>query len=84
MIILNLFIGVIMKGMDEAQAEAAALDAVEAKGELRVSAQLASLQDELARLQRRLGEIQTIAVHVEGQRPPEPVAEHGLVVAPAE
>jgi voltage-gated sodium channel len=56
MIILNLFIGVIMKGMDEAQAEQAAYDRSQA--EERGDKRAPSLGDTLAALHAQLGDIQ--------------------------
>jgi voltage-gated sodium channel len=82
MIILNLFIGVIMKGMEEAQAEANALD-TESRGEARLTTQLSSLGEELAQLQRRLAEIQTLAARQERAKP-EPIEVGEPVPAPAE
>jgi voltage-gated sodium channel len=60
MVILNLFVGVIMSGMDEAQAEQRELALLEAAGEAptldgelsELQAQLAALQDHLTRVQR--------------------------------
>ncbi len=52
MIILNLFIGVIMNGMEEAQAEASALND---KGDRTLAEELAALQEQLGNLQKKLG-----------------------------
>ena len=61
MIILNLFIGVIMNGMEEAQAEAAELERAERKGDetpvddiISAQEQLKVLQEPLRALQQRL------------------------------
>ena len=52
MIILNLFIGVIMNGMDEAQAEAAALNA---GGDKSLADELAELQQQLEQMNKKVG-----------------------------
>jgi voltage-gated sodium channel len=58
MIILNLFIGVIMSGMDEAQAEAADLLAAAAPGAApTVASEVDALQRELEAMQARLGSL---------------------------
>jgi len=67
MVILNLFVGVIMSGMDEAQAEQKELARMERaggpptlEGELdALHVQLAALQDQLARVQRAATQVPT-------------------------
>ena len=61
MIILNLFIGVIMSGMDEAQAEAKELERAEGMGDetavdnvVELQVQLETIQESLRALQQRL------------------------------
>lgn len=82
MIILNLFIGVIMKGMDEAQAEAAALDSAE-RTDFTLTGELTALQEELADLHDRLGRLRAIAAVMPPSEPP-PVREALPEPAPAE
>ena len=60
MIILNLFIGVIMSGMDEAQAEAAK----EHDALLAAKGQLPTVHDELAEVEKQLEELQASLLHV--------------------
>ncbi|MEM6785982.1 MAG: ion transporter [Myxococcota bacterium] len=60
MIILNLFIGVIMKGMEEAQAEALALDSAE-RTDVTVDGELDALQQELMSLHERLARVRALA-----------------------
>ena len=62
MVILNLFIGVIMNGMDEAQAEAEEL-AKAAKGDERMTMaeEMATLQSQLAALQKTIASLQVRA-----------------------
>jgi voltage-gated sodium channel len=67
MIILNLFIGVIMNGMDEAQAEAADQVRADAPGAAPTpSTEVAELQLELAAMQARLGALGRLL-----EKPPE-------------
>ena len=65
MIILNLFIGVIMTGMDEAQAEAER-DAQDALGD-----EAPTLSDELDALQQQLAKVQSQIKHMQHLHPDE-------------
>lgn len=57
MIILNLFIGVILSGMDEAQAEARDEDRIRAMGEVDIGMEIAELRASLNDMHRKLGTI---------------------------
>ena len=62
MIILNLFIGVIMSGMDEAQAEAEQMAReLAGGGKPTVSTEIAALQEELEAMQSRLASLARLA-----------------------
>jgi voltage-gated sodium channel len=63
MIILNLFIGVIMNGMDEAQAEAEEAELIRLRGggEPTIEDELASLQKQLAVLNETVARVQRMA-----------------------
>lgn len=66
MVILNLFIGVILSGMDEAQKEAEDQLAIDRAGRVpRVSEELRSLERELAGLQEQLGRVRRAAALTE-------------------
>jgi voltage-gated sodium channel len=69
MIILNLFIGVIMNGMEEAQAEAAR------DAELRKGLTAPSLGDELVTLRKQLSVVEAHLAHLQQLHPPTPVRE---------
>ncbi|MCH2109825.1 MAG: ion transporter [Polyangiaceae bacterium] len=60
MVIMNLFVGVIMSGMDEAQAEAAR----EREEELRRKGELPSVGDEFIELEKQLEELQAAVQNV--------------------
>jgi len=60
MVVLNLFIGVIMNSMDEAQAETAKANQKAAGDTVTVSTELAALTQQLAALQERLAKIQSM------------------------
>ncbi len=60
MIVLNLFIGVIIKSMDEAQAESEAGERrkhLEADGEISVGDEIRLIEEEVDKISRRLGEL---------------------------
>ncbi len=59
MVILNLFIGVIMGGMDEAKRETAALEAERLEGTFVLDNELNKLTDQLSSLQEQLGVLQS-------------------------
>ena len=59
MVILNLFIGVIMGGMDEARKESAADEAERAGNAFSLERELIGLTDQLASMQERIDQIQT-------------------------
>jgi voltage-gated sodium channel len=69
MIILNLFVGVIMKGMDEAQAEADAIAAAERAGvnALSVEQELEVLESQLATLADGISRARRAASHASGR-----------------
>lgn len=69
MIILNLFVGVIMKGMDEAQAEADASAAAERAGvdALTVEQELDALQAQLSSIAEGISRAQRAAAHASGR-----------------
>ncbi len=59
MVILNLFIGVIMNGMDEARAESEALEREETDGGVpTLDSELADLSSQLASIQEKIGNLQ--------------------------
>jgi voltage-gated sodium channel len=59
MVILNLFIGVIMGGMDEAKRETAALEAERLEGTFQLDNELNKLADQLVSLQDQIGVLQS-------------------------
>ncbi|KIG15707.1 Voltage-gated sodium channel subunit [Enhygromyxa salina] len=65
MIILNLFIGVIMSGMDEAQSEAVELARAAHEGAPSLELELDLLQQQVAEIQARIGSLARLAKHKE-------------------
>jgi len=75
MVILNLFVGVIMSGMDEAQAEQEELARQERAGQApSLHGELDALQAQLAALQDQLSRVQHVATQVPTERVARPVA----------
>ena len=68
MIILNLFIGVIMNGMEEAQAEAAEMAKASRKGRESLAEELAAVSGQLAEMQKVLAAIEIRARNEAGAR----------------
>lgn len=61
MVILNLFVGVIMTGMDEAREEQQKMDDLEKAGDVGLQAELAALNLQLSALQTQVAKVQMIA-----------------------
>jgi voltage-gated sodium channel len=62
MVMLNLFIGVIMNGMNEAQKETAALDAADQVDPPTLQGEIDALTEKLTALQDHLAQIRGLAV----------------------
>ncbi len=61
MVILNLFVGVIMGGMDEARDEQRQLEALEKAGDTSLKGELTALNIQLTELQEQLAKVQLLA-----------------------
>ena len=61
MVILNLFVGVIMNGMDESQAEQQQLEALRKAGDGSLDAELITLTNQLEALQAQVAKVRLMA-----------------------